>query len=382
MTDSSILDLDALTAPISEASPVGENIRYSIELDQIKEARREDDPTLAQGGWEEDLKVADWKRVRRLAEDILTDKSKDLSVACWLVEAVTRQRGFAGMSVGITLLQRLIDQYWDGLYPQIDPDDDDDLEMRAGPLVWLSDQLPDLIRGIPLTDGGPAALSCIDWDQAQELENLGRKNPDAKAAAESDGKTSLVSWDKAVSNTQGAFYTALAAAIHTSIAALPALVTITDEKFGSHAPRLVAIQDALTDCERLVSRVMDEKGLSRQPPPATGEDTGDQPGDDAGTDQAALAPSASAATSGQSGSLAASVPGGPPRSREEALHRLAEIAAYFEKTEPHSPVSYLVQRAVKWGRMPLDQWLQDVVKDESVLDSLKETLGLEIHDPD
>jgi type VI secretion system protein ImpA len=67
---------------------------------------------------------------------------------------------------------------------------------------------------------------------------------------------------------------------------------------------------------------------------------------------------------------------GPIKSRQEALKRLAEIADYFHKTEPHSPVAYLVQRAIKWGEMPLEVWLEDVIKDTGVLSSLRETLGV------
>jgi len=55
---------------------------------------------------------------------------------------------------------------------------------------------------------------------------------------------------------------------------------------------------------------------------------------------------------------------------------LAEIAAFFQKTEPHSPVAYLVQRAVKWGNMPLDSWLQEVIKDPATLEQLNEMLGI------
>lgn len=70
------------------------------------------------------------------------------------------------------------------------------------------------------------------------------------------------------------------------------------------------------------------------------------------------------------------VSSGPIRNRAEALKRLAEIAAFFQRTEPHSPVFYLIQRAVKWGNMPFETWLQDVVKDETVLSQIKETLGI------
>ena len=70
-----------------------------------------------------------------------------------------------------------------------------------------------------------------------------------------------------------------------------------------------------------------------------------------------------------------SVPAGAIQNRQDALKRLADLAEYFRKTEPHSPISYLVQRAVKWGEMPLETWLQDVIKDEAVLFQLRQTLG-------
>jgi type VI secretion system protein ImpA len=70
---------------------------------------------------------------------------------------------------------------------------------------------------------------------------------------------------------------------------------------------------------------------------------------------------------------------GPLRTRQDAINRLKEVAAYFRQTEPHSPVSYLVERAVKWSQMPLESWLASVIKDSTVLDSLRETLGVDSH---
>ncbi|MFN3330102.1 MAG: type VI secretion system protein TssA, partial [Pyrinomonadaceae bacterium] len=64
------------------------------------------------------------------------------------------------------------------------------------------------------------------------------------------------------------------------------------------------------------------------------------------------------------------------QTRQEALKKLEEIAEYFRKNEPHSPVSYLVQRAVKWGNMPLEAWLEDVIKDETIIYQIRQTLGL------
>ena len=73
---------------------------------------------------------------------------------------------------------------------------------------------------------------------------------------------------------------------------------------------------------------------------------------------------------------------GPIQSRRDALRRLGEIADFFQKTEPHSPISYIVTRAVKWGNMPLELWLQDVIKDETVLFNLRQTLGFNTNNPD
>lgn len=66
---------------------------------------------------------------------------------------------------------------------------------------------------------------------------------------------------------------------------------------------------------------------------------------------------------------------GAIQGRADALKRLAQLAEFFRKTEPHSPISYLVTRAVKWGNMPLETWLQDVIKDETVLFQIRQTLG-------
>jgi hypothetical protein len=68
---------------------------------------------------------------------------------------------------------------------------------------------------------------------------------------------------------------------------------------------------------------------------------------------------------------------GAVATRAEALRALSEVGSFFRRTEPHSPISYLIARAVKWGNMPLDQLYLDVVRNDEVLDHLWETLGLE-----
>lgn len=69
--------------------------------------------------------------------------------------------------------------------------------------------------------------------------------------------------------------------------------------------------------------------------------------------------------------------GGPLATREQALRQLREVADFFRRTEPHSPVAYLADKAARWGTMDLHLWLRQVVKDEGTLARLEEMLGVE-----
>jgi type VI secretion system protein ImpA len=107
---------------------------------------------------------------------------------------------------------------------------------------------------------------------------------------------------------------------------------------------------------------------------ALSEDGSDQASDvqgDAPGNQDTHADGSSAAAGGQKG---------PLRSRAQALQQLRDVAAFFRRTEPHSPVAYLAEKAVKWGDMPLHEWLRKVVKDQGSMSYLHELLGVEPED--
>src|SRR5262249_25107308 len=132
---------------------------------------------------------------------------------------------------------------------------------------------------------------------------------------------------------------------------------VMDEKFGRQTPGLGALKKALDEIRTVIEKLVKEKRIL-EPDPIPGSD---------GT-----APAEGAAQGGEQMTGTT----GPVRSREDALRRLAEVAQYFQRTEPHSPVAYLVQRAIKWGQMPLEVWLEDVIRDGTVLGQIRETLGI------
>jgi type VI secretion system protein ImpA len=63
--------------------------------------------------------------------------------------------------------------------------------------------------------------------------------------------------------------------------------------------------------------------------------------------------------------------------REQAIQVLQEIAQYFQTNEPHSPVSYMLQKTIKWSQLPLHEWLSQVIKNENPLENVHELLGVQ-----
>jgi type VI secretion system protein ImpA len=89
------------------------------------------------------------------------------------------------------------------------------------------------------------------------------------------------------------------------------------------------------------------------------------------------APAPSGPFAGQPGSPAGGGgAGGPITSRTDAYVRLTEAADYLLRTEPHSPVPYLVKRAISWGNMSLAELLYEFVGNTDDLVAIQRLLGM------
>jgi type VI secretion system protein ImpA len=64
------------------------------------------------------------------------------------------------------------------------------------------------------------------------------------------------------------------------------------------------------------------------------------------------------------------------KSRADAYRMLEAVAAYLQRTEPHSPTPYLVKRAVTWGHMSLADLMQEVVQEEGDIARYFSLLGI------
>lgn len=351
-------DLESLLEPISENHPAGECLRYEGTYDRIQEARREDDPTLAQGVWQTQLKKADWRTVQDLCSEALATRSKDLQLVVWLLEAWLHLNGFAGVTTGVTLLRQLCEAFWPDLHPAIVADD---LEARTSPMTWVNEKLSLKLKTIPLSrphTGDALPYSWTDWESACRLENLGRKNARLLLDAEAEGRVTQATFMGSVMLTPLDFYVELVHEIQRAIDATTSLRQLLDSRCGRQAPSLVQYQQTLANIQHLIGTIVQQRGVE-VPNEIISFDT-----ENPETPQAPAAQPAARSSSG------------PIRSRDEAYQRLAEVADYLLKTEPHSPTPYLIKRAVSWGCMPLTELLREVVRDERDLGEIYTLLGV------
>ena len=360
-----VIDLDALLQPVSEESPSGESLRYSGLYDEISDARRAD-VDVNQGEWQTELKVADHRKVVSLAIPALSDQSKDLQIAVWLSEALIKLNNFAGLRDSLKLVAGLQENFWETLHPEID---EGDMEGRANAVAWLDVQGAAVVRSCALTAG--PGFGYTDWQDAKRfdfpdnLETLDSesqaKYSDLKQQAETENRVTSDKWKSAVNQTRRAFCEQTNYTIDECWTAFAELNRVIEEKYDrNQMPGLSNLQKALDDVHEQAKKLLERKRAEEPDENDSYEEESNEAG--------AVSADGEIITGGSGG--------GPVRSRPEALKRLGEIALFFQKTEPHSPVAYLVQRAVKWGNMPLETWLQDVIKDENVLHQLRETLGI------
>jgi type VI secretion system protein ImpA len=68
--------------------------------------------------------------------------------------------------------------------------------------------------------------------------------------------------------------------------------------------------------------------------------------------------------------------------RQEALVTLLRVAEYFRQAEPHSPISYALEQAVRWARLSLPELLSELVTDKSAREEIFKRAGIKQPDAD
>lgn len=348
MTSQAVLDFELLLKPLSGESPTGENL-HSDDADnaafrELKSLRKE--LTTAEreiqrnpGEAATETVSADWRRLRELATGLLTTTSKDLWVAAWLLEALVRLEGFAGCRDGYRLIRELAERYWDGLSPPADAGGRY-LE-RVMQLTRLNGQgsegaLLAPLRLVPLFPGGEAGHYTLN-DYIMNYTELGR----SRGKAQETGKAAM---QAAADNAQARLRT-LYGDLQQCLEEYRRFEEVLLERAGDDAPPTGNVFELLESCSH---------GLRVMSPALRGE--GAEPA-------AGAAEGAIDATAEPAPAATPAVPATTLSNREEAFRTLERVADFFRRTEPHSPISYLLEQAVRWGHLSLPELMQELIGD-------------------
>jgi type VI secretion system protein ImpA len=332
------LSEDLLT-PIPGPNPSGQNLRYVL-YGPIKEARREDDE-VPQGDWAYERKRADYPLVLRLCCDGLANQTKDIQLVVWATEAALKLEGLPGLQRGLDLLGKLVDQFWETLYPELE---DGDAELRVGVLESLGGKFSSQLLYLSLTSDG------LNWLQYKDSRTIGyetdaagnEEKQQAREQAINDGKIPADAFDSSVAKTPKAFYESRLGEADDCLAALHALDDVCKARLGNAGPSFAGLRDGLEDFRQVVSILLRKKReeepdgpsmFAADPSPMLAEQ------DQESYSAAPVAPSPASSISKE------------PQDAVDAVQRIVLAAHYLRRENPTSPIPYLVLRAVRWGEL-------------------------------
>jgi type VI secretion system protein ImpA len=341
MSSPPLLDFDALTAPIAGENGAGSPLPYDVRL-KFEELRKEinpDDYDADDPRRPAQYRKPDWAGIVQLATDTLTNKSKDFLAAARLTEALVMDKGVPGLRDGIDLLDRLSTQCWDRIYPAIE--DGETAEIREGPFKWLNQsdsgaRFPITVRLMPLLVVGGKGFSLPDWSNQEKRGEFEA----AVDAAPQQACQDLVDDLKAARQK------------------LKDLSNALREKMGEFAPDLDSSENtenigaALNDCLKVANQILQRKTG------AAGAASEDQPMGSTGPAESGAA-------------VARSIAG-----RADAYRMLNDAADMLQRIEPHSPIPYLVKRAVKLGELKFPDLMRALIRENAVLDELDRMMGI------
>lgn len=375
MASPQVIDIDALLAPISEEAPAGADPRsdtsssslYYRVKDARNAARAAERSAVEIGGPMPD----EWEDVIEAASEVLSGHAKDLEIAAWMIEGLVRRDGFAGLRDGLRVIAGIAETFWEQSFPVID--EEDGIEGKVAAVAGLSGSgavgtLIQPIRLTPLTSGSQWNFSLWSYEQANDLEKVA--DPTRRQERIDSGAITMEQFQQSVAETPASHFLEVAQTLDESIEALAAMSAAFDTAAGAEAPSTSGLRDMLQEVRSAVRHFAADKL-------ATAEALADDGAEETAEGEVAEG-GAAAGGSGDGTAVVRKING--YASREEALAELTRISGYFRKTEPHSPLSYTLEDAVRRARMTLPELLIELAEDPAHIQRILMAAGIKPQD--
>ena len=318
----SVIEIEALLGEIAADAPCGEDLEYDLAFAEMEKMAQET-PERQYANTVIPAEPPDWRGVGKVALSLM-ERTRDLRVAVHLARALLHTDGLQGFADGLGVVQGLLERFWEHVYPQLDPEDDNDPILRVNTIVTLCDPETTLrgLRETPLVSS--RALGRFSLRDVQIANGL-------LTPVVADERTELPTPAKIDGAFQDANLEALQAIVDAAVTAVERVerieAVLTDQVGVTQAPDMSALTGVLKEIRQLLTEQLRRRGVD------LAEEVTDE--------MAGEGSVPGAASAGQRLVV------GEIGSREDAIRMLDKICEYFDRYEPSSPVPFLLKRAKK-----------------------------------
>lgn len=335
-----MIPLAKLLEPISVDKPCGDNLSYDPAFLDLQNKIRGKEETQFSAAEE-----PNWKEVLALAVE-LSGRFKHLQGGIILSAALLQTEGLTGFAEGLKVLSGWVEKYWESIYPQLDPEDNNDPTERINLLQCLSVttqgdpyRFCDRLSHTPLCES--KTLGRFDLSQVQAGKGGAGANTGAKPGIDAAQAAA------AFRDTDRELVQKRYDAANESLASLQTMGSLLDKLVGAgRAPNLESLKKSLALIRDILAPYV------ASPPAGAIEKTVSLGSGPAALNEVGTVLEATGA------GLADGI-----NSRADVLAALAAVCAYYQRREPSSPVPFLLQRAQRLVPMDFLQIMGDLAPD-------------------
>lgn len=353
------MELEPFLVPVDGINPSGSELRndgrfHAIERTMEPASRALRLESVKSGGT--GSVAVDWPEIISKAAD-LAATGRDLRLLVIVVRAMTNAEGFPGLASGLALLTATVGQFWDSLHPVLreSPSPREAATRRINSLYQLENSDNGLLcdleftivlnpRGIGPVTGADLVAGGLSRNVAQSEmpKGLGDKEM-AELLARHDTRVNRVTAAcRAQANERPEELADLILSIEAAITALSGLEEALTARVGENG---VGVR--FSEFEKFLVRAMVPLRSAQANLAAAAPET----------EQTSMAEPSATATpmNGASGGIPGSV-----NSRRDVERCLDMIIAFYERTEPSSPIPHLARRMRKMVPMNFLQLMEEI----------------------
>ncbi|MFH1797131.1 MAG: type VI secretion system protein TssA [Pseudomonadota bacterium] len=358
-----MIELAQWLAPLDGENPSGEDLRNDARFHDLERILEPQVKVVYDDRNRPTTQVStpiDWSTVLARAAELRTH-GRDLRLLVVVTRALANEDGLGGLAEGLTLIAKSFEAYWDNMHPMLRGGPPRDAALRrinalldlqngqSGVLSDLRQRTMFASPGIGAITGRDLEQACLD-DRAMLQEAASGLNAAEKAVL-SKAHEQLIARVRtataALADRSAADLSAIVEAARAARSAMNALDAVVNA-------RLETVGPAIPELSRFIDRVL--ASLERtQPARVIAEQA---------APQGATAFAAPPQTNGHAADSIASisVTGLPDRitSRDDVVKCLDLVVAFYDRTEPSSPIPHLARRVRRMVHMDFVELMEDL----------------------